>query len=139
MSMYDDMKVSLSLGDLSAIHCAANCLQFSDEKREALEKKNAELVKECEIQATEIGQLRVRIMGAERELAAWKQAENADTPRDAALAYLEEHNTPFEGNDVDKACDVIRALLAKKPAATIRPTAPAKPANPFDNNAEGLS
>ena len=117
MSIYDAVKVELSLGDLATIHRAANCLEFADEKREALEKRNAELLKECEIQANEIGQLRVRIMGAERELAAWKQAENADTPRAAALAYLEEHNTPFEGNDVDKACDVIHALLAAKPEA----------------------
>ncbi len=130
--LYDGVKVEMSLGDLSMIHNAANCWEIADEKREALEKKNAELLKECEIQANEIGQLRVRIMGAERELAAWKQAENADTPRAAALAYLEEHNTPFEDKDVDKACDVIRALLAKKPAA------PATPANPVNNEAEDV-
>ena len=117
MSMYDDVKVSLSLGDLSAIHCAANCLEFADEKREALEKKNAELVKECETQALEINQLRCRIMEAEKELAAWHTAQNADKPESEARAYLDEHNTPFENNDVDKACDVIRALLAAKPEA----------------------
>ena len=43
MSMYDDVKVSLSLGDLSAILCAANCLEFTNEKCEALEKRNAEI------------------------------------------------------------------------------------------------
>lgn len=61
MSMYDDVKVSLSLGDLSAIHCAANCLKPADEKCEALEKRNAELLKECERQAKEINNLRCEL------------------------------------------------------------------------------
>lgn len=117
MSMYDDVKVSLSLGDLSAIHSAANCFEFANEKREALKKKNAELVKECETQAMEIGQLCVRIMEAERELAAWKQAANADKPEADALAYLEERNTPFESKDVDTACEVILALLVERKEA----------------------
>jgi DNA repair exonuclease SbcCD ATPase subunit len=46
--MFDDMKVSLLLGDLSAIHCAANCLEFTNEKLEAREKRNADLAVECE-------------------------------------------------------------------------------------------
>lgn len=61
MSMYDDVKVSLSLGDLSAIHCAANCLEFADEKRKALEKRNADLEIECERQANEINNLRCEL------------------------------------------------------------------------------
>ena len=61
MSMYDDMKVSLSLGDLSAIHCAANCLEFADEKREALEKRNADLMVENERLAKEINGLRCEL------------------------------------------------------------------------------
>lgn len=128
MSRHDDVKVSLSLGDLSAIHCAANCLEFVDEKRKALEKRNAELLKECETQAREINQLRSRIMEAERELAAWNTAQNADKPEADALAYLEEHNTPFEFEDVDRACVVIRALLKKKVDAPVG-----------SDNAEGLS
>ena len=126
--LYDGVKVEMSLGDLSMIHNAANCWEIAAEKREALEKKNAELLKECEIQALEINQLRSRIMEAEKELATWKQAANADKPEADALAYLEEHNTPFEGNDVDKACEVIRALLKKKVDAPVG-----------SDNAEGLS
>lgn len=61
MSMYDDVKVSLSLGDLSMIHSAANCWEIADEKREALEKKNAELLAECERQAREINNLRCEL------------------------------------------------------------------------------
>lgn len=131
MSMYDDVKVSLSLGDLSAIHCAANSLKFAAEKREALEKRNTELLKECETQALEINQLRSRIMEAEKELAAWNTAQNADKPEEAAYAYLHEHKTPFGDNSVDKACEVIRALLSMTQK-------PAKPANPFNNDAEDL-
>lgn len=132
MSMYDDVKVSLSLVDLSAIHCAANCLEFAAEKREALEKRNAELLKECETQAREINQLRSRIMEAEKELAVWNTAQNADKPEEAAYAYLHEHNTPFEDKSVDKACEVIRALLS-------RTQKPAKPCpTPFNDDAEDL-
>ncbi len=126
---YDGVKVEISLGDLSMIHNAANCWEIADEKREALEKRNAELLKECEIQAREINQLRSRLMKAEKELAAWNTAKNADKPKADALAYLEEHNTPFEHNDVDRACEVIRALLSRTQ----------KPANSFNNDAEGLS
>ena len=129
MSRYDDMKVSLSLGDLSAILCAANCLAVAVQKREALEKQNAELLKGCDTQAREINQLRSRIVEAEKELAAWNTAQNADKPEEAAYAYLNEHNTPFEGDGVDEACKVIRALLSRTQ----------KPAKPFNNNAEDLS
>lgn len=115
MSMYDDMKVSLSLGDLSMIHNAANCCEIADEKREALEKRNAELLAECENLSKESYIVKCRIKGAENELAAWKSAANTDKPEADALAYLEEHNTPFESKDVDTARKVIRALLAAKP------------------------
>ena len=119
----------MSLGDLSMIHNAANCWEIADKKREALEKRNAELLKECETQARKISQLRSRIMEAEKELAAWNTAQNADEPEAEARAYLDEHNTPFESNDVDKACKVIRALLSRTQ----------KPAKPANNDAEGLS
>lgn len=117
MSMYDDMKVSLSLGDLSMIHNAANRWEIAYEKREALEKRNAELLAECENQSKEAYILKCRIRGAESELATWKSAANTDKPEADALAYLEEHNTPFESKDVDTAREVIRALLAAKPKA----------------------
>ena len=111
--LYDGVKVEMSLGDLSMIHNAANCWEIADEKREALEKRNANLEIECERQAKEINQLRIRITEAETELAAWNTAKNADKPEAEACAYLAEHGTPFEDNAVDKACDVIRALLAR--------------------------
>lgn len=125
-TIYDEVKVTISLGDLLMIHSAANCFQIADEKREALEKKNAELLKECERQAKDITDLRLSISDAKCELDAWKKAETVEKPIVAALAYLDAHNTPFEENDVDTACAVIRALLAKKSAAPVEtPAAPA--------------
>ena len=124
-TIYDEVKVTISLGDLSTIHSAADCFLIADEKREALEKKNAELLKECERQAKDIEQLRFSISDAKDELDAWKKAENVEKPIADALAYLDEHNTPFEHNDVDTACAVIRALLAKKSAAPVETSAPA--------------
>jgi hypothetical protein len=131
MSIYNDVRVSLSLGDLSMIHCAANCLEFTNEKLEARENRNDDLKVECERQAKEIDQLRTRIEVAETELAAWNTAKNADKPEEAAYAYLQEHNTPFEDKSVDNACEVIRALLS-------RTQKPANPANPFNNDTEDL-
>jgi hypothetical protein len=125
-TIYDEVKVTISLGDLFMIHSAANCFQIAGEKREALEKKNAELLKECERQAEVIDQLRFSISDAKYELDAWKKAEKVEKPIVDALAYLDEHNTPFENFDVDTACAVIRALLAKKSAAPVEtPAAPA--------------
>ena len=125
-TIYDELKVTISLGDLSMIHSAANSFQISDEKSEALEKKIAELMKECKRQANDIDQLRFRISDAKDKLGAWEKAEKVEKPIADALAYLDKHNTPFELNDVDKACDVIRALLAKKSAAPVEtPAAPA--------------
>lgn len=125
-TIYDEVKVTISLGDLFMINSAANCFQIADEKREALEKKNAELLKECERQAEDITDLRLSISDAIGKLDAWKKAENVEKPIADALAYLDEHNTPFENYDVDTACDVIRALLAKKSAAPVEtPAAPA--------------
>ena len=59
--LYDGVKVEMSLGDLSMIHNAANCWEIADEKREALEKRNAELMIECERQAKEINGLRCEL------------------------------------------------------------------------------
>ena len=125
-TIYDELKVTISLGDLSMIHSAANSFQISDEKSEALEKKIAELMKECERQAEDITDLRLSISDAIDKLGKWEKAEKVEKPIADALAYLDEHNTPFESDDVDTACDVIRALLAKKSAAPVEtPAAPA--------------
>lgn len=124
-TIYDEVKVTISLGDLSMIHSAADCFLITDEKREALEKKNAELLKECERQAKDIEQLRFSISDAKDKLDAWEKAEKVEKPIADALAYLDEHNTPFEEADVDTACAVIRALLAKKSAAPVETSAPA--------------
>ena len=56
--LYDGVKVEISLGDLSMIHNAANCWEIADEKREALEKRNADLMIECEKLAKENNNLR---------------------------------------------------------------------------------
>lgn len=61
MSRFNDMKVLISLGDLSEVHCAANCLAFTEENREALEKRNAELMVECEKLAKENNDLRCEL------------------------------------------------------------------------------
>lgn len=125
-TIYDEVKVTISLGDLLMIHSAANSFQIADEKGEALEKKIAELLKECERQANDIDQLRFRISDAKDKLDAWEKAEKVEKPIADALAYLDEHNTPLEEADVDTACAVIRALLAKKSAAPVEtPAAPA--------------
>lgn len=108
---YNNMKVSVSLGDLATILNAANCWEIATDK--------------CEGMNIEISKLNSRINEAERELAKWKSAKNTDKPRANAIAYLDNHNTPFEYNETDQACDVIRALLAATPeSATPRELQP---------------
>lgn len=60
-SVYDEVKVEVSLGDLATIHSAAKCWDIAYNKREAAEKKIAELLKECETQAREINNLRCEL------------------------------------------------------------------------------
>ena len=125
MSIYNDVRVSLAIGDLSMIHCAANCLEITNEKLEAREKRNADLMIECERQTKEIDQLRERLTDTERNLKKWTEAAQTKNPIADANNYLDYHDTPFENKDVDTACEVIRALLAAKPeAATTRELQP---------------
>ena len=59
--LYDGAKVEMSLDDLSMIYNAYSRLKIADEKREALEKRNADLEIECERQAKEINGLRCEL------------------------------------------------------------------------------
>lgn len=61
MSIYDETKVEILLGDHWCILNAANCRKLVAEECEALKKKHAELLKECETQAREINNLRCEL------------------------------------------------------------------------------
>ena len=121
MSMYDDMKVSLSLGDLSAIHCAANCREFTDKKREALEKRNANLMVECERQVKEINNLRCELSTrpTTRELQPVTKTaiSNAnDVLRACYRPITSEENLPNEtvpGNRFHTVYDALRVLVER--------------------------
>lgn len=121
MSMYNDVKVSLSLGDLSAIHCAANCLEFADEKREALEKRNADLQIECERQAKEINGLRCELSTrpTTRELQPVTKTaiSNAnDVLRALYQPITSEENLPNEtvpGDRFHTVCSALRDLVSR--------------------------
>ena len=115
MSMYDDVKVLLSLGDLSAIHCAANCFEFADDKREALEKWNADLMVENERQAKEINGLRCELSTrpTTRELQPVTKTaiSNAkDVLRDLYQPITSEENLPNETVPGDRFHTVYNAL-----------------------------
>ena len=116
-SIYDEIMVNVSLGDIARVHSAANCFTISDEQLSKARNDLSRLREECETQAKEIGQLRVRLMETERDLKKWTEAAETENPIADARAYLAEHDTPFESNDADTACQVIRALLAAKPEA----------------------
>lgn len=61
MSMYDDVKVSLSLGDLFEIQSTANGWEVATKECEALAAQNNDLKVECERQAKEINNLRCEL------------------------------------------------------------------------------
>ena len=113
-TIYDEIKVNVSLGDIARVHSAANCFTISDEQLSKARNDLSRLREECEVQAKGIGQLRVRLMETERDLKKWTEAAQTEKPFADANAYLDEHCTPFESNDIDTACHVIRALLVAK-------------------------
>lgn len=116
-TIYDEIKVNVALGDIAKVHSAANCFTISDEQLSKARNDLTRLREECEAQAKEIGQLRARLIETEQDLKKWTEAAQTEKPIADANAFLDEHNTPFEGKDVDTACEVIRALLAAKPEA----------------------
>ena len=125
------VNVQIALDDLSAIYSRAECadiyvnerdgfkkeLETAKAELEAAEKKISELQEERDDQNAEADSLLRRLAEANRELKKWRDAEEADKPKADALAYLENHDTPFETQDVVNACNVIRQLLASKPKA----------------------
>ena len=60
-SIYDEVKVEVSLGNLATIYGAANCYSFAEDERSKLAKKNEDLVAECERLAREINNLRCEL------------------------------------------------------------------------------
>lgn len=116
-TIYDEIKVNVALGDIAKVHSAANCFTISDEQLSKARNDLTRLREECEAQAKEISQLRERLIETEQDLKKWTEAAQTKKPIADANAFLDEHNTPFEGKDVDTACEVIRALLAAKPEA----------------------
>lgn len=116
-TIYDEIKVNVALGDIAKVHSAANCFTISDEQLSKARNDLSRLREECEAQAKEIGQLRARLIETEQDLKKWTEAAQTEKPIADANAFLDEHNTPFDGKDVDTACEVIRALLAAKPEA----------------------
>ena len=115
MSIYDEVKVELSLGDLATIHGAAKCWEIADEKSEALEKKNAALEIECERQAKEINGLRCELSTrpTTRELQpVTKTAINnaKDVLRALYQPITSEENLPNETVPGDRFHTVYNAL-----------------------------
>lgn len=137
-----DIQVQIGLEDLYSLKASANCvdiyrnerdglkkeLEAEKAKSEAAEKNLAELQKERDDLKAEADSYRRRLAEADRELKKWHDAEEADKPKADALAYLEEHDTPFESEDAEDASKVIRQLLAMKPAAD-KPTDTSTPEN----------
>ena len=113
MSMYDEIKATVAIGDLAMLNTAANCFEHSDGKREAAEKREAELRRICEEQAAEIQQLRTNGFNLEAELKKIKVAADTNAGKRAGK-FLRAHDTPFEGIEIDEACEIIRGLLATK-------------------------
>lgn len=124
MSMYDEIKATVAIGDLAMLNSAANCFELSDGKREAAEKRGAELRRICEEQAAEIQQLRTNGFNLEAELKKIKVAADTNAGKRAG-EFLRAHDTPFEGKEIDEACEIIRGLLAPKgPEAKPRELSP---------------
>ncbi len=111
------MNVTVELDELAALHSTAKLSDYRQTELERMKKENADLKIEGERQAKEISQQRERLIETEQDLKKWTEAAQTKKPYADANVFLDEHNTPFEGKNVDAACEVIRALLAAKPEA----------------------
>lgn len=116
--------VQISLEDLSSLKNSAECSEIFKKERDELKKKLEATGKELAAAETNIDNLKkavenlnAAIADDEKRLHEWEQAGNAEKPIADALAYLSEHDTPFENEEANDACSVIRALLAMKPKA----------------------
>ena len=163
MSAYESIRVQIRLGDLSNVFSAANLYDYvNDEKikadhefRKGIEDLEAELGKKAneisrlteELERVEkkaaderasyqqtIQKLNTTVAEQGETLKKWQATENVEQPEKEARDFIAEHDTPFETHDVEKACGLIRALLAMK----LQPAATATPANPFNNEAEDV-
>jgi len=146
MSAYESIRVQIRLGDLSKVFTSANLYDYvNDEKIKAdleFRKGIKDLETELGKKANEISRLTEELERVEKKAAderagyqqtiqkvnttvaeqgetlkKWQPAENVEQPEKEARDFIAKHDTPFESNDVDKACEVIRALLAAKPEA----------------------
>ena len=117
MSLYN-ASVSIQLDDLCGMKQAADLYEYMKDKAEAAEGKNIEAVKDLEAKLAQaqktMENLNATIADGAERLKAWEQAANAKTPVAAAHDFLTEHDTPFESDETDKACSIIRALLVSK-------------------------
>jgi len=115
MSVCNELKVSLSFNDLCELHCAANNWEFSEKMCKELEKRNAELLKECETQVKEINDLRCELSTrpTTRELQpVTKTAINnaKDVLRALYQPITSEENLPNETTPGDRFHTVYNAL-----------------------------
>ena len=117
MSRYN-VSVSIQLDDLYDMKQAADLYEYLMDKAEATEGKNIKAVKDLEAKLAQaqktMENLNATIAEDAERLKAWEQAANAKTPVAAAHDFLTEHDTPFASDETDKACSIIRALLASK-------------------------
>ena len=115
MSLYSEVKVEVSLGDLARIHDAANCWSNANNERSKLAKKNEDLVAECERQAREINNLRCELStrATARELQpVTKTAINnaKDVLRALYQPITSEENLPNETVPGDRFHSVYKTL-----------------------------
>ena len=117
MSFYN-ASVSIQLDDLCGMKQAADLYEYMKGKAEAAESKNIEAVKDLEAKLAQaqktMENLNATIAEDAERLKAWERAANAKTPVADAHDFLTEHDTPFESYETDKACSIIRELLASK-------------------------
>ena len=113
MSLYNP-EVKVELDALASMKSAADCLSIVRDERDRMEKELAKSKADNMSLQQTCKKLNDTVAEQGERLKAWEQAENAAKPIDDAHNYLNLHNTPFEDNDVDEACAVIRGLLATK-------------------------
>ena len=98
-------------------HATAKIVEELEAKMKEVTDENTALHHTLEEKEKANGEMLQMLNAANSELVKFRKSAETEKPITNARAYLDEHDTPFESDDAEKACEVIRALLAAKPEA----------------------
>lgn len=112
MSMYNpDVKISLK--DLAELKHAADLLEFANDQCKASTAETDRCRSERDDFMRRLTDSEKRAAVLDDRIKKWEHAEHVEKAMEDAQDFLDQHDTPFNDADLDRACNIIRALMLK--------------------------